>query len=52
MQQDSEDDGLLCVRSRGSWKQFELDRVFGPSSSQEQVHCIIIHCTCVCEMRM
>ena len=35
---DGEDDGLVRVLSRSSWKSFDLDKVFGPSSTQEQVY--------------
>lgn len=35
---DQEDDGILHVHSKGTSKIFELDRVFGPQSSQEEVH--------------
>lgn len=34
---DADDDGILCVLNRGNWKRFEMDKVFGPSSTQEQV---------------
>ena len=34
---DQEDDGVLYVQSKGAAKMFELDRVFGPQSSQEEV---------------
>jgi len=36
---DQEDDGILYVHSKGTSKIFELDRVFGPQSSQEEVQC-------------
>lgn len=35
---DQEDDGILHVHSKGTLKIFELDRVFGPQSSQQEVH--------------
>ena len=34
---DHEDNGVLQVLSRGTWKTFDLDRVFGISSTQEEV---------------
>lgn len=36
-QTDREDDGVLRVLTKGSWKSFEVDRVFGFQSTQEQV---------------
>ena len=39
---DTEDDGALSVLSHGSWRRFEMDKVFGPSSTQEQVSAICI----------
>ena len=38
---DPEDDGLLSVFSHGSWKTFEVDKVFGIHSTQEQVLCYV-----------
>ncbi len=35
---DQDDNGVLHVLARGSWKAFEMDRVFGPQSTQEQVN--------------
>lgn len=37
VQVDAVDDGVLYVHSKGAWKTFELDKVFGPQSSQEEV---------------
>ena len=34
---DTEDDGVVHVLSKGSWKPFTVDRVFGPRSAQKQV---------------
>lgn len=34
---ETDDDGILCVFNRDSWRRYEVDRVFGPSSTQEQV---------------
>ena len=34
---ETDDDGILHVFNRDIWKRFEVDRVFGPSSTQEQV---------------
>lgn len=34
---DDEDDALLNVFSKGAIKQFEMDKVFKPQSTQEQV---------------
>lgn len=34
---DAEDDGVLSALSHGTWRRFEMDKVFGPSSTQEQV---------------
>ena len=34
---DADDDGLLDVFYRDAWRRFEMDKVFGPSSSQKQV---------------
>ena len=41
---DSDDDGLLRVYNRNTWKNFEMDKVFSPSSTQEQVkNCCFNH---------
>ena len=34
---ETDDDGILCVFNRDSWRRFEVDKVFGLSSTQEQV---------------
>ena len=34
---DEDDDAILSVYSKGSTKQFEMERVFRPESTQEQV---------------
>ncbi|XP_064399470.1 kinesin-like protein KIFC3 [Halichondria panicea] len=34
---DSDDNGVVRVRSRGTWKTFDLDRVFSIGSRQEEV---------------
>lgn len=34
---DEDDDGLLSVLSRGRTNNYEMDRVFRPESTQEQV---------------
>ena len=34
---DRNDDGIVMVQSKESSKKFEMDRVFSPGSSQEQV---------------
>ena len=34
---DKEDDSVVRVYSRGSWKRFEVDKVFGQSSTQDEV---------------
>ncbi len=36
---DSDDNGVVRVRSRGTWKTFDLDRVFSIGSRQEEVLC-------------
>ncbi len=40
---DSDDNGVLRVRSRGTWKSFDLDRVFSIGSTQEEVLCTCVH---------
>ena len=35
---DENDDAILSVYSKGSNKQFEMERVFRPESTQEQVN--------------
>ena len=35
---DNEDDSLVCVENRGGVKIFQMDKVFGPKSSQQQVY--------------
>ena len=44
---ETEDDGILRVFNRSSWKIFEMDKVFGPSSTQEQVikYLGVMHCS-------
>lgn len=34
---DIEDDSIVCVQNRGDLKTFEVDRVFGPRSTQREV---------------
>lgn len=34
---DRDDDGVVRVFSRGTWKMFDMDKVFGVSSTQEEV---------------
>ena len=34
---DRDDDGVVRVFSRGAWKTFDMDKVFGISSTQEEV---------------
>ena len=37
VQLDQDDDGLLSVNSKGRTQVFEVDKVFGEDSSQQQV---------------
>ena len=37
MRCDPIDEGVVSVYSKGSWKQFDVDQVFGSTSSQQQV---------------
>lgn len=38
---DEDDDAILSVFSKGSKKSFEMDKVFRPESTQEQVKTLI-----------
>lgn len=40
---DKEDDGIIYVLNRGNLKKFEVDKVFGPRSSQQEV-IIVVPC--------
>ena len=37
VQPDRDDDGVVRVITKGTWKVFELDKVFGPMSTQMEV---------------
>ena len=39
---DPIDDAVVSVYSKGSWKQFDVDQVFGSTSSQQQAGVAII----------
>ena len=41
---DTEDDGIVHVENRDIIKTFEMDKVFGPSSSQQEVRIVIPVC--------
>ena len=37
---DGDDDGILHVRRGDCWRSFQMDKVFGQSSTQEQVELV------------
>ena len=39
---DNEDDTLVSVKSRGVQKMFQVDKVFGSTSSQEEVGFLLL----------
>ena len=47
---DRDDDGVVKVLTKGTWKVFDLDKVFGPKSTQIEVqgYMLIIPCAPLC----
>ena len=43
VQPDRDDDGVVRVLTKGTWKVFDLDKVFGPKSTQMEVHVHVGH---------
>ena len=40
--EDNEDDGIVGVENRGNLKKFEVDKVFGPRSTQQEVKSMVV----------
>ena len=47
---DVDDDSLVHIHNRGSVKTFEVDKVFGPNSTQQEVPTILLFSSGMCEI--